>query len=64
VKARPDHSMGIEIETEQKVNLLNLELSQERIRDIERETARRLRGAQVGRKANAGALRRLLKSLR
>jgi hypothetical protein len=40
VKARPDHGMGIEIAMEQKMSLLNIELSKERIREAERRLAR------------------------
>jgi uncharacterized iron-regulated protein len=48
------------IETEQKVSLLNLELSQERIRDLERETARRVRWTHAKREVRRGTYARPL----
>jgi hypothetical protein len=64
VKAGPDHSTGIKIETEQKVSMLSLELAQERIRELERISAYRYRRARSRREAGVRPLRRLLLILR
>ena len=60
MKTRPDHSMGIKIETEQKVSLLSLELAQERIRELERISTYRHKRVRSRQKASVRPLRRLL----
>jgi hypothetical protein len=64
VSTGPNHSMGIKIETEQKVSMLSLELAQERIRELERVYAHRHRRVRTRREARIRPLRRLRLILR